>query len=320
MATEAEQQTTTRREGRSPGYPYFSVEKAIERAGLLYKQEVSHWAPLSSATQAWNYSPKSSGGRQSVATMRYYGLIEVQGDGDARRIRVSDIAKRILLDEREDDTEKRLLIREVALSPTAHRTLYEEYKAGLPSDGTVLHFLMFSKGYNKEAARDLLDEFKQTASYIGLYEPHGDVDKPAQGEDKERTPPEVKVGDRVQATVNGQDMFPTGAMVLGLTEDGAWVFTDQAPGGLKREEITVLEAAQNPSATERPMVPPGLLASAQQARQQEETPTGTRKAVFPVSEGDVALIFPKDLSADGLHELGLYLQIFLKKEEAAAHK
>lgn len=320
MASQAEQQTTTRREGRSPGYPYFSVEKALERASLLYKQEASHWAPLSSATAAWNYSPKSSGGRQSVATMRYYGLIEVQGDGDSRRIRVTDVAKHILLDEREDETGKRALIREVALSPSAHRTLYEEYKTGLPSDGTVLHFLMFTKGYNKEAARDLLEEFKQTASYIGLYEPQKSVDKSHLEEENPGTPPEVKVGYRIQATVSGQDMFPDGATVLGLSDDGKWVFTDQAPGGLKLEEITVLEATQSPPTVERPMIPAAMLAAAQQSRHMEETPAGSRKAVFPVSEGDVALIFPKDLSADGLRELGLYLGIFLKKEEAAADK
>src|SRR6185503_23765 len=144
MASQPEQQSNTRREGRSPGYPYFPVQKALERAQQLYSQESTHWAPIGSATAAWNYSPKSSGGRQSVATMKYYGLIEVKGEGDSRQIRISDIAKRILLDEREDDTEKRALIREVALSPTAHKSLFQEYPISLPSDGTVLHFLVFT--------------------------------------------------------------------------------------------------------------------------------------------------------------------------------
>lgn len=42
---------------------------------------------------------------------------------------------------------------------------------------------------------------------------------------------------------------------------------------------------------------------------------GQRKAVFPVSEGDVTFLFPADLSAEGLGELEDYLAIFLKKEK-----
>lgn len=42
--------------------------------------------------------------------------------------------------------------------------------------------------------------------------------------------------------------------------------------------------------------------------------TGQRQAIFPVSEGDVTITFPADLSAEGLEELGQYLDIFLKKQ------
>lgn len=322
MASQPDQVSTTRREGRSPGYPYFPVQKALERAEQLYKEEAFHWAPLSSATGAWGYSPKSSGGRQSIATMKYYGLIEVKGEGDGRQIRLSELAKRILLDERDDQTEKRALIREVALSPAAHRSLYEEYHTGLPSDGTVLHFLMFDRGYNRDAARDLLEEFKQTASTISLYEPQKGVDKSPQEAENPAHSPKVKVGDLIQATVSGEDVFPKGARVLGFSDDGEWVFTDQAKGGLKLEEITVLEPAQTAPSQQRPTIPASLLAAAQSQGGEEkgEQPAGTRKAVFPVSEGDVAIIFPRDITAEGLKELGMYLNIFLKKEEAAATK
>lgn len=318
MAPEPEHHGNPRREGRSPGYPYFSVQKALERAQQLYRQEGAHWAPLSSATAAWGYSPKSSGGRQSIATMKYYALIEVKGEGDGRQIRVSDIAKRIILDEREDQSEKRALIREVALSPTAHKSLFEEYRTGLPSDGTVLHFLMFSKSYNREAARDLLEEYKQTASYIGLYEAPNEEENEEDGE----APPRVNVGDRIQATVNGQEMFPDGAKVLGVSPDRQWVFTDQSPAGLRLEEITVLEAAPVSPVVERPLMPASLLAAAKLQPQgyEGDMPANKRKAVFPISEGDVSLTFPTNLTAKGLRELGMYLEIFLKKEEAAAEK
>ena len=72
----------------------------------------------------------------------------------------------------------------------------------------------------------------------------------------------------------------------------------------------MLESVEVPT-VERPPVPAHLLA----ARRQEETPKpGTRKAVFPISEGDVSLTFPEDISGAGLKSLKRYLEIFLDEQ------
>lgn len=303
-----------RRVGRSPAYPYISVQKALEKAKALYDQEGDYAAPLSSAVGSWGYSPKSSGGRQTLATMKYYGLIEVTGEGDARKVKVSDIARRILLDQREDETEKRQLIRRVAITPAAHKSLFEQYPSGLASDGTVEHFLIFDSGYNKEAARELLAEYKETARYAGFYQPSTGVDKPLDedhnGEDKQ--PPQIKVGDKVQVSVGGVDMYADGATVLGFTSDGSFVFIDKSDSGAKLEEVTLIEAVEAPE-IDRPAKPVGLGSVAD-----ESPPKGHRKAVFPLDEGDVSLTFPEGLSAEALADLGSYLDIFLKKEQRKA--
>jgi len=300
-----------RRDGRSPAYPFIPIQKALEKIAALYGQEKAHAAPLASALSAWGYSVKSSGGRQTLATMKYYGLVEITGEGDARMVKVSEMARRILLDTREDDTEKRALIREVALMPVAHKTLYQKYNTGLASDGTVRHFLTVEKGFNEDAAKELLAEFKQTASFIGLYQPDNRVDKLDELDDDgdDEKPPSVKVGDKVQVTVAGVDTFPDGATVLGFSDDGAWVYTDQSSSAAKLEEVTLIEAVVAPPIVERPLVPDHLL-----KRKDDEAPKGSRRAVFPLDEGDVALVFPEGLSSEGLKELGQYLDIFLKKE------
>lgn len=41
--------------------------------------------------------------------------------------------------------------------------------------------------------------------------------------------------------------------------------------------------------------------------------SNSRRAVFPLSQGDVTLIFPATLNAEGYEELGDYLEIFLKR-------
>lgn len=313
MADEnTETKPTKRRTGRSPAYPFIPVQKAIEQARALYEQEGEYECPLPSALSAWGYGPKSSGGRQTLATMKYYGLIDISGEGEQRKIKVSDIAKRIILDPRDDHTERRALIRKVALEPAAHRSLFNEYPNGLASEGTVKHFLMFDLGFKADAANELLDEFKQTVSYSGLYESGGGEDKRTElpDEDEEQSPPELKVGDRVQVTVDGQDLFADGAKIIGFSEDGEWVFTDQSSAAAAISEVSLLEsrASESPKRA-RPEVPTHLL------KAKEERPEGTRRAVFPLDEGDVTLIFPEDITADGLGLLADYLDIFLKREQ-----
>lgn len=320
---EAKAKADRRRQvGRSPAYPTLSVWKAIEKAALLYEREGEYAAPVSQATAAWGYSAKSSGARQLLATLRYYGLVDVTGDGDARKVKISETARRILLDKREDETEKRRLIRKVALTPAIHRTLYENYKAGLASDGSVTHFLTFDHAYNPSAAAELLAEFKETAAFAGLYGPSADLDKDDLGnhDSPDRTQPEIEVGDRIQWTSQGVDQFPKGGVVMGFSDDRHWVFTDQGSTGVPVRETRIME--QTPRTPPTPPQMPAHLAAALAGKQnndgRQDVKQGQRKAVFPVEEGDVTLIFPEGLSPDGLKELGDYLDIFLRKERKKA--
>lgn len=319
--TEAEK-TQKRRVGRSPAYPYIPVQKALEQAKALHAQEGEYAAPLASAVAAWGYSPKSSGGRQTLATMKYYGLIDITGEGDGRKIKVSEIARRILLDQREDQTEKRQLIRRVALTPAAHQTLYNEYPKGLASAGSVEHFLIFDQGYNKDAAKELLEEFKQTAQFSGLYEPSAQPDKAPESWDNEsdKNARKIAVGDKVQVTIGGVDMFPEGATVLGFSDDGAWVYTDQSDSAAKLEEVSLIEPASEPPVVERPSVPVHLL-KLKRDQEQDAISRGARKAVFPINDGDVVLTFPEGITGAGLKSLKRYLEIFLDEQiDSAAEK
>ncbi|TPK89644.1 MULTISPECIES: hypothetical protein [unclassified Mesorhizobium] len=318
----AETKTAQKRKvGRSPAYPYISVQKAVEKTKALYDREGEYAAPLESASAAWGYGAKSSGGRQTLATLKYYGLIDVQGENDKRKVKVSDVARRILLDQREDDTEKKQLLRKVALSPSAHKALYEQYPSGLASDGSVVHFLMFDLHFNRDAAAELLAEFKETARYIGLYGPDKTVDKNASeihNAGTEKPPLDIKVGDKIQWSSQGVDQFPNGATVLGFSDDNQWAFTDQGMSGIPVREIKIMEPspAQTPPAMPQHLA--DIVARSGQNTLAIEVKKGSRKAVFPVDEGDVTLIFPENMSADGLAELGQYLDIFLKKEQKKA--
>jgi len=316
MSDEAQSKVTQkRRVGRSPAYPNMSLPKALEKTKVLHDQEGDYLAPISSATSAWGYSSKSSGARQTLATLKYYGLVDVIGEGDARKVKISDAARRILLDRREDKTKKNILLRKIALNPPVHKTIFNQYGSGLASDGSVIHFLVFEEGYNQTAAAELLAEFKETAKYVGLYDPSNGSDE-GRGSIQDavvgKRPTTIRIGDRIQWTSQGVDQFPNGAIVLGFSEDQNWIFTDQGTWGVPIGDASVMEPLQTITP---PQMPASLAtALANKPANEIESKPGMRTAVFPVEDGDVTLVFPENLSADGLEELGEYLNIFLKKE------
>jgi hypothetical protein len=253
------------RVGRSPAYPAFPIDKALSQVRLLFKNEGKYETPASTATAAWGYSIKSSGGRQALATLKYYGLIDVSGDGDGRKVKVSSVALDILQDTREDETEKKKLIRKVALTPAIHKALYESYPDGLASDGTVTHYLVKEQGYSMDAARDVLAGFKQTCAYAGLYDASNKVDKPSDSVDTPASKddlPKVEAGCKVQWTSAGVDQFVTPATVLALSDDGDWVFVDQSDAAVPLKEVTVIEATEAmPKVAAPPPLPPAVLAA-----------------------------------------------------------
>lgn len=165
------------KQGRSPGYPSINIQEAIAKAKALYAAEGKYPAPMPSAFTAWGFSMKSSGGRGVRASLKYFGLITVDGDNETGKVKLTDDALRIILDEREDQTEKNAIIRKLALLPSIHQALMAAYPNGLASDASVEHLLIFEQGYNKSAAAEVISEFKATAAYAGFYKPAIVADK-----------------------------------------------------------------------------------------------------------------------------------------------
>jgi hypothetical protein len=159
------------KQGRSPSYPSIPLKAALEKAKSQYDAEGKYPIPLQSAFKSWGYSDKSSGGREVRASLRYFGLITVDGDGDAAKVKLTEDALRIILDEREDQSEKKAIIRRLALNPSSHKKLWAKFPEGIKSDATASHFLVFDEQFNKSAADALVAEFRETAAFAGLYEP-----------------------------------------------------------------------------------------------------------------------------------------------------
>src|SRR2546425_830513 len=103
---------------RSPSYPGIGLETAIERARELYKQEGRNAAPNDAILGHWGYKPRTGPGLVTIAALKRFGLLDSEGSGKSR---LSNLALRIILDEREDSPDRDAAIKQAALTPSIHK-------------------------------------------------------------------------------------------------------------------------------------------------------------------------------------------------------
>jgi hypothetical protein len=150
---------------RSPSFPFVSLPDALERARAFYDKEHRHETEPEVAARHWGYSPRSSGGNQTLAALRAFGLLEMVGEG---KVRLTERALRILLDEREESPERGQLLRQAALSPALHSRIWERYKGVLPSDATLRLYLVADEGFNERSVDEFIAELKETLEHAGI--------------------------------------------------------------------------------------------------------------------------------------------------------
>lgn len=161
----------TARQGRSPAYPFIPLRKALDRAEEFRKAEGRHAAPPTSAYRSWELSIKGNVARQTTAALKYYGLMEYEGRGAARQVKLTDLAFKILLDKRPESSERDGLIREAALTPTIFSEMWREWGPDLPSDATIQTFLLLKQGFSESAAPDVITVYKDTLGFGKLNQP-----------------------------------------------------------------------------------------------------------------------------------------------------
>jgi hypothetical protein len=172
----------TRKKVRSPSFPFVGLREALDRARAFYEAEQRNSARIETAAAHWGYSPKSSGGKQTIAALRSFGLL----DGDSL-VKLSGRALRILLDERGDSEERRRLVQQAALLPPIHGRLWERYGAELPSPQTLKLSLILDEGFNESSVDHFLTEYRETLEYARLLA--GPAREETAAERTERTAP-----------------------------------------------------------------------------------------------------------------------------------
>ena len=157
-----------RKRVRSPNYPGIDLEEALERARVLHRYEDRNTAPINVVLGHWGYKANSGPGLVVVAAMKKFGLATDEGSGDKRKVKLSDAALRIILDERDDPSDRLKALQDAALSPTIHAELWQKYGGSLPSDQTLKYHLRNDRKFTEGGAEEFIRQFRSTLAFAKL--------------------------------------------------------------------------------------------------------------------------------------------------------
>jgi len=153
---------------RSPSYPAINLEQAIKRAGEIWTREQDYAAPLSAVFSLWGYKAGAGNANLAVAALRKFGLVEYEGIGDARKVKLTPLAVQIL--NHPDPDRRSQAVKQAALRPEIHRELWEKYQGRLPSDDTLRWELERERDFSRSGAAEFIPEYRQTIAFARLSE------------------------------------------------------------------------------------------------------------------------------------------------------
>jgi len=170
---------------RSPNYPFIPLDQAIERARVLWTQENRHPAAPETVVKHWGYGPKSSGGKQTIAALRHFGLLEGRG-----QVQLTELAQAILFSE-VGSSQWLAKVREAAVQPTIHREILAKYAGKLPSDSNMTYHLVVERHFAESGAADLIKELRATLDFA-RYTPEAAANLSENEEDNSEDADEVE--------------------------------------------------------------------------------------------------------------------------------
>lgn len=159
-----------RRKDRSPSYPSIPLERALERASVVYDRERRHAAPILSLFTAWDFKGQTGPALVTLAALKKYGLLEDEGSGAARKAKLTDLALDILLAPSEDHPNRLAALRRAALSPTIFADLRSQFGTVLPSDETLRYYLVRERKFLEKAATEVIRNYRETVRFAKLEE------------------------------------------------------------------------------------------------------------------------------------------------------
>lgn len=155
-----------KRRARSPAYPAISLRQALELVRKVWEAQRKAEAHIDSTLHAMGYA-KHGASLRMIAALGHYGLIDESGSADSRKIRVSEIAQDIL-HLQESDPRRQAALKDAALHPVIHATLWERYGKLLPENSSIRPFLVREKGFNEDVVEEVIQNYRESFELAGL--------------------------------------------------------------------------------------------------------------------------------------------------------
>jgi hypothetical protein len=243
-------------------FPFINLAKSVERAKLLFEaDERGREMSIAAAFELWGYSGKSSGGFQTVAALKSYGLLKEADGGDSRKLGLSDYALRYFRDERIE--EKLKLLKVFAIKPKLISALWKEWGAAPPADTIARSQLKTEVGLNDQSARSLLAIYKENVAYAVLKGEDSEAEIAAEKEDDAGAgDPSIvwggaRVGDLIQWESAGELKLERPTRVRLVSADGQYVAIDGSETGIPMDQV-IVETRAPEGKPQPPIFPRGL--------------------------------------------------------------
>lgn len=292
---------------RSPPFPFIPLEKAIERAREFEAQYKKASGRIANILPVWGYTPKSSGGMQTIGALKAYGLLEDDPSGTERKLKLTDLALRILKDERPGKRQE--AIEEAALKPKLFSDYWVRWSAGRPPDVECISELTLERGFTEDAARRFIQVYDDTLHFSGRETADKVSDKLFKELDDLPPAPKVKVGDFVQWAPGGVLQFPEPQRVRAISEATDFVMVQGSETGLPIGEVTVVQR-QDTKLEPRTGAP--TLGSTAAPEVKPAIPR-VRQDIWTLDEGPVILNYPAKMSAESYADFEAWINLQLKK-------
>jgi hypothetical protein len=290
---------------RSPAYPYVNLETAINRAKQFYDKEARNAANIHVAAKHWGMVEGSSAGLQTVAALISFGLMQDEGSGVKRTVRLTQPALKILLDTRgAESSDRELLIKKAALTPKIHNQIWARWKGELPSDASLRHALLFDweTPFNENYVDGFIGEFKSTIRFAKL-----DMSDIVVNEDETHDEePGVKSGDWIQWVSQGIEQFRRPKKIVGFTDDGAHAFLEGEKTAVPTGELEIVPAPFAP-----PVKPP--IKGGSTRRESSEDLTMRQDTYSLDNGGELTISWPMALPQDEIENIKAWLTIVERK-------
>jgi hypothetical protein len=237
---------------RSPGFPFIPLQTAIDRLIALEAMFGRHPAPANKVGLAWKMKPDSSQAGQTLAALKSFGLVDYQGASTDRVAVITEDGRTYL--RAQQDSVKREVLKRVALKPKEIEKYWQTWGADRPPTPVCLDQLVLRGGFTQGAADTFLRVYDATVSYAGLANSDKVEEEEEEFEGQDSNPPEINVGDLIQAEIGGSLVFPAPVRVraIQLHEGKPWFYVDGSETAISLEHVR-LEHKGGPA-----FVPPPL--------------------------------------------------------------